>query len=149
MKIFILIILGNKNKEKFKDINIKYNFINKIQDDIKLQSKKYSATDLLLAPSKLESFGIIAQEAACCGLPTVAFSKTGYEDTIVHKKSGYIANNGDIDDFFNGINWCLNKDNHKKLSINTRGEIVEKFNEKKIANDYMNFYKDLIGSYFS
>ena len=77
----------------------------------------YSASDLLLAPSRLESFGIVAQEAASCNLPSVVFSETGFEDTISHMKSGYIARNNDIEDFKNGVKWCLDSHNYDTTSI--------------------------------
>ena len=83
----------------FNNLNIDFKFIEKINNKTENLIEIYSAADLLLAPSKLESFGIVAQEAACCSVPTVAFDKTGFEDTISHKQNGYIAKNSDVSDF--------------------------------------------------
>ena len=141
---YFLIILGEKNKELFEKINFDFKFIEKIKDDMSALISIYSASDLLLAPSSLESFGIVAQEAASCSLPAIAFSDTGFEDTIAHKISGYIAKNQDLDDFRNGIKWCLEDNNHKKISDAARQITTNKFNESEIASEYINLYKKLI-----
>ena len=144
---FCLLILGNKNKETFKDINFEFRHIKQIHNNTLSLIDIYSASDLLLAPSILESFGIVAQEAACCNLPTVAFSQTGFEDTIKHKKNGYIAKNNDLNDFENGINWCLNPDNYDYISRNGRNWIEKNFNEKVISTQYIEFYKEILNNY--
>ena len=141
---YFLVILGEKNKELFEKINFDFRFIEKINDNMSALITIYSASDLLLAPSSLESFGIVAQEAASCSLPAIAFSDTGFEDTIVHKISGYIAKKQDLDDFKNGIKWCLDDNNHKKISDAARQITKNKFNEGVIASKYINLYKKLI-----
>ena len=69
---YLLIIIGNKNKENFKNLNINYRFFNKIENKEKLIDI-FSSVDLLIAPSLKESFGIVAQEAAYCNTPSVVF----------------------------------------------------------------------------
>ena len=58
--------------------------------------KLYSAADLLLMPSTLEAFGQTAIEAGSCNIPTVGFMNTGVQESIIHKKTGYIAKFSDI-----------------------------------------------------
>ena len=67
------------NREQFHNIKIDYKFFEKIEDDLQSVLSLYSASDLLLAPSRLESFGIVAQEAASGNLPSVVFSEAGFE----------------------------------------------------------------------
>jgi len=141
---FFLLILGRSKKKFVKDVYIDYKFIEQTEGNTELLIDIYSVADLLLAPSQLESFGIVAQEAAACSLPTIAFSNTGFEDTIVHKKNGYIAREKNLEDFTHGIKWCLDKNNHYKISNAGRNIIDLKFNEKNIANDYVSYYKELI-----
>tara|TARA_Y100000591_G_C21853358_1_gene713183 strand:+ start:3665 stop:4912 length:1248 start_codon:yes stop_codon:yes gene_type:complete len=143
-KNFFLIILGRKNRELFNNLNIDFKFIEIINNKIENLIEIYSAADLLLAPSKIESFGIVAQEAACCSVPTVAFDKTGFEDTISHKQNGYIAKNSDVSDFLKGIKWCFEEENYNKICKKGREIAEEKFNEKKIAHEYVSFYKNLV-----
>jgi D-inositol-3-phosphate glycosyltransferase len=48
-----------------------------------LLSTWYRASDVVLVPSRSESFGLVALEAATCGIPVVA-SKVGGLTTLVH-----------------------------------------------------------------
>lgn len=56
----------------------------------------YSAADALAVPSRYETFGLVALEAAACGLPAVAFDVGGISGAIETGKTGYIAPEGDI-----------------------------------------------------
>ena len=46
----------------------------------------YSAADVTVIPSILESFGLVALEAIHCGSPCVVFNQTGLTSLIEHKK---------------------------------------------------------------
>lgn len=139
-----LVVLGTKNKEKFENLKINFKFCEKVEDDFNYLLSIFSSADLLLAPSKLESFGIVAQEAAGCNLPVVAFSKTGFEDTISHMRSGYLAKNNDIEDFKYGVKWCLDSHNYDTIFSSSRDIVKNKFNEDFIAKEYINFYEEII-----
>jgi glycosyltransferase involved in cell wall biosynthesis len=52
-----------------------------------------------------ETFGIATLEAMAAGKPVVAFN-TGFQP-VIHRVTGYIARNGDIDDFVHGIKWAM------------------------------------------
>jgi len=130
------------NEAKNFEINFKY-FKNIAPNsyDLKLL---YSASDLLLVPSSLESFGQLALEAMSCGIPTVCFDKTGVVDIIDHLKTGYISKENSISDFINGINWCLDKKNSDFLFKNCINRTNEKFSSDKVAEMYIELYKKLI-----
>ncbi len=51
----------------------------------------YSAADLLLLPSKFDTFGVVVLEALSCGLPVVAYKTKGPKDIILHGKNGYLV----------------------------------------------------------
>ncbi|MFH1744648.1 MAG: glycosyltransferase family 4 protein [bacterium] len=51
-----------------------------------------SACDIYAAPSRLEGFGMIQMEAEACGRPVVSINVGGPVDTIVHGKTGFLAN---------------------------------------------------------
>lgn len=55
----------------------------------------YSAADLLALPSRYESFGIAAVEAAACGLPTLAFDVGGVSRAVRAGQSGHLVPDGD------------------------------------------------------
>lgn len=54
-----------------------------------------SACDIYAAPSRLEGFGMIQMEAEACGIPVVSINVGGPVDTIVHGKTGFLAEVGE------------------------------------------------------
>ena len=66
----------------------------------------YSSADLLILPSKFDTFSCVVLEAMSCGLPVVAYRSKGPKDIIQHLKNGYLASNKNemiyrITEFFN------------------------------------------------
>ncbi|MEI7498192.1 MAG: glycosyltransferase family 4 protein [Candidatus Falkowbacteria bacterium] len=54
-----------------------------------------SACDIYAAPSRLEGFGMIQMEAEACGRPVISINVGGPVDTVVHGKTGYLAEVGE------------------------------------------------------
>ena len=54
-----------------------------------------SACDIYAAPSRLEGFGMIQLEAMACGKPVISINAGGPVDTIVHGKTGFLAEVGE------------------------------------------------------
>jgi glycosyltransferase involved in cell wall biosynthesis len=50
-----------------------------------------SLTDVLVFPSRTETFGLIALEALACGIPVAAHNVLGPRDIIVEGKTGYLG----------------------------------------------------------
>lgn len=50
-----------------------------------------NATDIYAAPSRIEGFGMIQVEAMACGKPVISINKMGPGETIVHNKTGLLA----------------------------------------------------------
>jgi glycosyltransferase involved in cell wall biosynthesis len=51
----------------------------------------YSAADLLLLPSRFDTFGCVVLEAMSCGLPVVAYNTKGPKDIIRNGVNGFLA----------------------------------------------------------
>jgi glycosyltransferase involved in cell wall biosynthesis len=51
----------------------------------------FARSDLFVAPSSLESFGIATLEARCAGLPVVALAGTGVQDFVAHGREGWLV----------------------------------------------------------
>jgi len=51
----------------------------------------YRAADVCLVPSRSESFGLVALEAAACGTPVVASAVGGLSTLVAHGVSGYLV----------------------------------------------------------
>ena len=56
-----------------------------------LLSTYYRASDVCLVPSRSESFGLVALEAAACGTPVVASDVGGLRSLIDHGRTGYLV----------------------------------------------------------
>ncbi len=54
-----------------------------------------SACDIYAAPSRLEGFGMIQVEAMACQRPVISINVGGPVDTIVHGKTGFLAEVGE------------------------------------------------------
>ena len=103
----------------------------------------YSACDLFLAPSIQESFGQTVLEAASCCLPSICFENNGISEIIDHKVNGYIAKEGDAQDFAKGIDWCLQSLKQNDMEKNLKN-LKEKFSSEVIAEEYKKLYKSII-----
>ena len=53
--------------------------------------KVYSASDLLVLPSKFDSFSCVTLESFSCGLPVIAYKTKGPKDIIEHNVNGFLA----------------------------------------------------------
>lgn len=53
----------------------------------------YSAADLLIMPSKFDTFSCVVLESLSCGLPVVAYKTKGPKDIIQDGKCGFIVSN--------------------------------------------------------
>jgi len=60
-----------------------------------LLSTFYRAADVCLVPSRSESFGLVALEAAACGVPTVASAVGGLTTLVEHGFTGYLVEGRD------------------------------------------------------
>lgn len=58
----------------------------------------YRAADVLLLPSRSETFGLVAAEAQACGLPVVAARVGGLPHVVSHGESGLLVDGWDPDD---------------------------------------------------
>ena len=70
-------------------------------------STYYRAADVCLVPSRSESFGLVALEAAACGSPVVASAVGGLTTLVEHGRTGFLVEGRDPSDFATYVNRIL------------------------------------------
>ena len=133
-----------------KDINrIPLNYSNYLlnsTDNEMIFRLLYSAADLLVIPSQLESFGQTIIEAGSCNTPSIGFKHTGAQEAIRHKETGYLADINNKKDFLDGIKWCFKeiKDKDNKLGLEARINVEKNFSNEFVSKKYVKLYEDFL-----
>lgn len=114
-------------------------------DSAEALSEVYCAADLMLVPSRLESFGQTASESLASGTPVVCFDTSGPRDIVVHQRNGYRAECFNPDDLAEGIRWCLSSQAIlDRLSSNAEQHAHSQFDQKLIAKQYLDLYESTL-----
>jgi len=72
-------------------------------------STLYRAADVVAVPSRSESFGLVALEAAACGRPVVASDVGGLSTLVDHRHTGLLLPRRDPDDWAAALDWVLDQ----------------------------------------
>lgn len=104
----------------------------------------YSAADVVVVPSKLESFGLTAAESLACGTPVVCFRTSGLRSVVNHKETGYLADPFCPKDLTHGIKFLLKKADYKLISRQARMKAVNNFSYGEVAKRHFEVYNYLI-----
>ncbi len=110
-----------------------------VKDTIWL-SQLYSACDVLVLPSFQEALPQTPLESICCGTPVVMTPVSGSDD-IINDQNGVCCKDYSIKGIADGIFEVLNRTYNPTI---IRNDILRKFNSKKIAEQYINLYNNVI-----
>ena len=131
-----LIMFGS---EKKIDIGIPYTSFGIVKDE-HLMSLVNSASDVYVAPSLAESYGMAVMENLLCGTPVVAFKTASMPELVEDKQNGYLAEYKNSQDLCQGINYVLDnirENNFKMPDYSTKREsdaYIRFFNSLKIKD---------------
>ena len=137
-----LVFFGRLNNQIAHNFGFEYKNFGFINDIVSMRLI-YSAADVFVAPSIMEAFGKTLAEAMACGTPVVCFNATGPKDIVDHMINGYKAKPFESQDIYNGIQWVLNHYLAKSLSSKAREKVVNTFDNRIIAKQYIDLYNTL------
>jgi glycosyltransferase involved in cell wall biosynthesis len=139
-----LVVFGSSEPKNPLDFGLPVHYLGYLHDEISL-SLLYAAADVMVVPSRQESFGQTVSESLACGTPAVAFSVTGLIDIIDHRTNGYLAKPFDVSDLSFGIDWILYDENrYKMLCIKAREKAAACFDIDIIAKQYADLYESIV-----
>lgn len=102
-------------------------------------------TDVLLLPSELESFGLVALEAMACGVIPVATNVGGLPEVIAHGKDGFLEAVGDIDAHATRVVEILSSSVIKgRMAALARRTAETRFCTTKIIPAYEAYYRRIL-----
>jgi len=88
-------------------------------------AKYYATADLLVLPSKRDTWGIVVSEALCYALPVIASDQVGAAHDLVHDgENGFVFPSGDVQALADRINQVI------KLPIDQRNLMGSKSRER-------------------
>lgn len=101
-------------------------------------------SNLFLLPSYSEGLANSALEAMSSGIPIIAAKAGGMEEAIIHEKSGFLFEIGDVNGLYNNLlkifenNYYLNE-----IRLKARETVEDKFDLKIQSEKFKIFYKNL------
>ncbi len=94
----------------------------------------YSAADVMILPSKFDTFGCVVLESLSCGTPVIAYAIKGPKDIIEHGKCGFLADKKDdiagcVEEFFSDKRQIaeMSKNAVKRAEVYNAKDIFDRF----------------------
>jgi len=142
--ILLLIFGGDNVSDEDNVFGCEATYIGRLSDNQTL-ALVYCAADVVVVPSRQESFSMVSSESIACGTPVVAFDATGPRDIIDHKENGYLAKSYDSSDFATGILWILEDEQRwKSLSDKARLKAVKFFSCEVVGKQHNDLYDEIL-----
>ncbi len=107
--------------------------------------KIFPAFDVCLVPSRSESHGMAAAEAACCEVPVVASNIGGLRRVIKHGETGLLVPPGDIDGYKKAIQKLLfDPPRARRLASAGRKHMIRSFSTEIMQDKITALYYSLL-----
>ena len=144
-KIHLLVTGNGDLYELYKFDNLIIHQFGYIKNDIFLAAC-YSASDLLIYPTRADNLPNVLIEAISCGTPCITFDVGGCGEIISNGIDGFVIKNFDIELFSSKIIEILEDDQIQfSLSINARQSAEKNFSLEKMCINYYNIFQKTIG----
>ena len=113
----------------------------------RLLSTIYSAADIYVTPSQMETFGMTAAEAGACGLPVICFATGALPEIVRHGETGWLV---DLKTGSQGLGQALeaafeSPEKCREMGRKGRERVVESFEIRKSTRQYIALYERIGG----
>lgn len=98
----------------------------------------YSAADVFVNPSRMETFGLVTAEAMACGTPVVCYDNTAFKD-IVPQQCGILVDDGKIEKIVQAVMHVL-REGKIMHSDNCRAWCKMMFDKSRQIQKYLDVY---------
>lgn len=110
--------------------------------------KFFHATDIHLMPSMAESFGMMAMEAAACGVPSVVFSGTPLPEVCFAPEGGIVVQRGNVEELAEAIYSLISEpDKREVIGLKARSLAKQNYNFEQYATRIMSIYTQVINNH--
>ena len=100
---------------------------------------------VLLMPSEMESFGLVALEAMACGVATVTTNVGGIPELVTHGINGFMEPVGDIaGQAARAVELLTDGALHQRIAAAGRARAMEQFSTDRIIPQYERYYRDVL-----
>src|SRR5437868_6468994 len=107
--------------------------------------EKLAMADLLLLPSELETFGLVALEAMASQVPAIATNVGGVPEVVEDGKTGFLCQVGDVDTMAaRAIELLSDPERLKVMGESARFEAQSRFCSASLIPQYEQFYRALL-----
>jgi glycosyltransferase involved in cell wall biosynthesis len=105
----------------------------------------YQSCDMLLAPSRLEGFGIAQAEALACGRPVVTTRISALPEVVDHDRSGFLCPRDDVDAYAEAVR-RLGEDEalRRRFGEYGREKVVRNFGLEQLGRGFLELYDRLL-----
>lgn len=141
-----LIHFGSPVADKELSGNSQYEFVGDFSSDSECLVQTLNRLDVLLFPSHIEAFGLLAQEAQSCGVPVITRRGTGSEATLSPNKSGWLFSNES--ELIQVVNMVLGLSNNERSEFRKQSRIYAESNwsyekvSRELYETYLRWARD-------
>ncbi len=131
------VIFGGKHIGKVDTCGFTSHLIGHVSEPCEL-AKVYSASDCVVVPSLVESFGQVAAEALSCETPVISFACSGLLDIVINGHTGLTAEPYCPEDLAEKLKEMvmLTIEQRKQLGVNGREHVCKHFSYSVVAEKY-------------
>ncbi|MFZ2322421.1 MAG: glycosyltransferase family 4 protein [Ignavibacteriaceae bacterium] len=139
-----LIVFGKLDESTLNKIPFKVHQLGKLKNENEIVMA-YNAADVYVAPSLEDNLPNTVMEAMACGVPVVAYNVGGIPDMINNGDNGILAELKSAEELAKGIYLILSDAVlHKRFGISAREKVLNNFNQKLVAEKYLEVYKSIL-----